>query len=58
MIQTKFQQRLEDAGVTLWRVAAIKKTLGNAHTSFYIVFHWWDVYDECRKLFDCDYEIS
>ena len=57
VIQTCFQQKLEDIGVTLWRVAVIKKTLGNAHTSFYIAFHWWDVYEECRKLFDCEFEI-
>lgn len=57
LIQTEFQQRLEDTGVTLWRVAVIKKKLGNAHTLFYIVFHWWDVYEECRKLFDCEFEI-
>lgn len=57
VIQTYFQQRLEDTGVTLWRVAVIKKTLSNAHTTFYIAFHWWDVYDECRKLFDCEFEI-
>lgn len=60
-IQTKFQQRLEDTGVTLWKVSVIKRAFftspGNAHISFYIVFHWWDVYNECRKLFDCEYEI-
>ena len=57
VIQANFPQRLEDAGVTLWRLAVIKKKSGNAHTSFYIVFYWWDVYHECRKLFDCEYEI-
>lgn len=56
-IQTKFQQRLEYNGVTLWRIAVIKKKFGNAHTSFHIVFHWRDVYDECRKLFDCECEV-
>ena len=56
MIQAKFQQRLEGIGVTSWKIAVIKKKFGNAHTSFYIVFHWWDTYSECRKLFDY-YEI-
>ena len=57
IILTKFQQRLEDNGATLWRVAAIKRTLGNTHISFYIAFHWWDMYGKCHKLFDCEYEI-
>ena len=57
VIKTKFQQKLEDAGVILWSVAVIKKKLGNAHTSFYIEFHWWDTYSECRKLFDYECEI-
>lgn len=60
-IQANFQQKLEGAGVTLWKVTVIKKKFGdrfgNTHTSFYIVFHWWDVYKECRTLFNCEVEI-
>ena len=57
MIRAYFQQKLEDAGVILWKVSVIKKTFGNAHKSFYINFHWWDTYGEFHKLFDFEYKV-